>query len=63
MDPEELIRGLVSVGLVVAMSLGANCQGAAGHEAQPSAAHDGQQVVTDATYGSAKAPAAVWSGD
>lgn len=29
MDPDEVIRALVSVGLVVTMTLGANCQGAA----------------------------------
>jgi hypothetical protein len=32
MDPEEFIRGLVSVGLVVTMSLGASCHGASGSE-------------------------------
>lgn len=30
MDPDEVIRALVSVGLVVTLSLGANCQGAVG---------------------------------
>lgn len=35
MDPDEVIRALVSVGLVVTMSLGANCQGAAGKEVPP----------------------------
>lgn len=29
MDSDEVIRALVSVGLVVTMTLGANCQGAA----------------------------------
>lgn len=36
MDPDEVIRALVSVGLVVTMSLGANCQGAAGQERRSS---------------------------
>lgn len=30
MDPDEVIRALVSVGLVVTLSLGANCQSAVG---------------------------------
>ncbi|MFN2329613.1 MAG: hypothetical protein ABR612_11910 [Chromatocurvus sp.] len=35
MDPDEVIRALVSVGLVVTMTLGANCQGAAGSAQRP----------------------------
>ncbi|TCO78199.1 hypothetical protein [Chromatocurvus halotolerans] len=41
MDPDEVIRALVSVGLVVTLSLGANCQGAVG--SVPAARPDLQQ--------------------
>ncbi len=47
MDPDEVIRALVSVGLVVTMSLGANCQGAAGSVLQ-TGADNPLEVMTQA---------------
>lgn len=48
MDVDEVIRALVSVGLVVTMSLGVNCQGAAGSDAVPSAGTMPQAAVREA---------------
>jgi len=52
MDPDEVIRALVSVGLVVTMSLGANCQGAAG-----SVAHAGPDKTPGVLTEVSKLPA------
>jgi hypothetical protein len=55
MDPEEFIRGLVSVGLVVTMSFGASCQGVSGSEI--SAAGTVPAAVLDNTLREAPAAA------
>jgi len=51
MDPDEVIRALVSVGLVVTLSLGANCQGAVG--GVPVAQSDLQQPTSAESLGRA----------